>query len=189
YIVEHLEPDVDGWVEIEYKNMIAHVGKDNLIFSSVSPELAQNMPKSIICTVTTESVGDWPLEKQKKVLLLDPSSEIELQPSDVNDYEYLLFGGILGDVPSRDMTSVLRKMGFTTRHLGPKQMSTDTAVIVAQQVLEKGIPLNELKYIDDPEIKIGKRETVTLPFRYLADENGNPKLPPGLREHLKHQND
>ena len=35
-----------------------------------------------------------------------------------------------GDDPPRDRTSELRKKGFQGRRLGPKQMTTDTAVRV-----------------------------------------------------------
>lgn len=64
-------------------------------------------------------------------------------------------------------------------------MTTDTAVLVAQQIVEKKIPLDDLKFVDRPEIWLSKRESVTLPFRYLVNEKGEPKLPPGLIEHMK----
>jgi ribosome biogenesis SPOUT family RNA methylase Rps3 len=42
---------------------------------------------------------------------------------------------------------------------------TQTAVLVAQKVLEGGVPLGELKFVDSPEIQLRKRESVCLPFR------------------------
>ena len=42
---------------------------------------------------------------------------------------------LIGDDPPRDRTSELRKKGFTGRRLGPKQMTTDTAVRVTRIVV------------------------------------------------------
>ena len=45
-----------------------------------------------------------------------------------------------GDDPPRDRTSELRKLGFPTRHLGPVQMTTDTALGVTKKVIhDKGM--------------------------------------------------
>ncbi|KAI8894724.1 SAM-dependent RNA methyltransferase [Globomyces pollinis-pini] len=185
YVIEHMEDTVDGWPKIEYMNMIKHMGSDHVVLSHLKPELLNAIP----CITQTESVQDWPVEKQKRVLLLDPSSPHELKPEDATDFDYLLFGGILGDDPPQDRTKILRNMGFATRHLGSVQMTTDTAVLVSQQVLEFGHRLVDLKFVDFPEIKLGKKQSVEMPFRYLVDEAGNPKMPPGLIEHLKASND
>ena len=82
----------------------------------------------------------------------------------------------------------LRVQGFATRHLGPVQMTTDTAVLVSQRVVEGRKRLGELPFVDRPEIKLGKKESVELPFRYLVEDN-KPKLPTGLLELLKKSND
>ena len=42
----------------------------------------------------------------------------------------------LGDDPPRDRTAELRVLGFPTRHLGPVQMTTDTALGVTKRVVE-----------------------------------------------------
>jgi ribosome biogenesis SPOUT family RNA methylase Rps3 len=44
---------------------------------------------------------------------------------------------VSGDDPPRDRTSELRKKGFEGRRLGPKQMTTDTAVRVTRLVVEE----------------------------------------------------
>ena len=80
-------------------------------------------------------------------------------------------------------------MGFATRHLGKEQMTTDTAVLVSQLVLEKQIPLDKIDYVDRPDIKLGRREIVEMPFKYIRLPNGEPKLPLGMIEHLKQGND
>ena len=53
----------------------------------------------------------------------------------------------LGDDPPRDRTSELRMLGFPTRHLGPIQMTTDTALGVTKLVVYDHIFLNEIPYI------------------------------------------
>lgn len=40
-----------------------------------------------------------------------------------------------GDDPPRDRTAELRALGFPTRHLGPVQMTTDTALGVTKRVV------------------------------------------------------
>lgn len=48
---------------------------------------------------------------------------------------------LTGDDPPLDRTSILRKKGFPSRHLGPVQMTTDTALgVVKKVVVDKGEP-------------------------------------------------
>jgi hypothetical protein len=42
---------------------------------------------------------------------------------------------LAGDDPPRDRTAELRALGFPTRHLGPVQMTTDTALGVTKRVI------------------------------------------------------
>jgi DNA-binding transcriptional LysR family regulator len=42
----------------------------------------------------------------------------------------------LGDDPPRDRTAQLRALGFPSRHLGPVQMTTDTALGVTKMVVQ-----------------------------------------------------
>jgi ribosome biogenesis SPOUT family RNA methylase Rps3 len=74
-----------------------------------------------------------PLER---VCLLDPRAEAEISPDDKDKFDVFLYGGILGDDPPRDRTGELRRLGFPGRHLGPVQMTTDTAVGVTKMVVE-----------------------------------------------------
>ncbi|KAG8965355.1 hypothetical protein FRC03_000655 [Tulasnella sp. 419] len=121
-----------------------------------------------------------------QVCLLDPKATQELSPDDGDGrFKWFLFGGILGDDPPRDRTSELRVLGFPTRHLGPVQMTTDTAVGVTKKVIVDKTPLNAIPYTDFPTIRFNAKESVEMPFRYIRDEKGEPILPPGMRELLK----
>jgi ribosome biogenesis SPOUT family RNA methylase Rps3 len=71
-----------------------------------------------------------------RICLLDPRAEQVIQPDDADKFDVFLYGGILGDDPPRDRTGELRKLGFEGRHLGPVQMTTDTAVGVTKRVVE-----------------------------------------------------
>jgi ribosome biogenesis SPOUT family RNA methylase Rps3 len=178
YCVEHLEQEINDWTRLEYlhmkkqcKNFILFVGKDTIV------------PTDLLDVISRSSCQELPMQE---VVLLDPQSTIELSPND--DFKYVLFGGILGDDPPQDRTGILRNMGYATRHLGPVQMTTDTAVLVTKQVLEHKKELKELEFVDRPEIRLGKREVVEMPFRYLKLD-GEMVLCPGMLEHLKKQND
>jgi Predicted SAM-dependent RNA methyltransferase len=89
-----------------------------------------------------------------------------------------------GDDPPRDRTSELRVLGFPTRHLGPVQMTTDTALGVTKLVVKDGIPLSQIPYVvcptilrsleltalnvkynqDFPTIRFNSKESVEMPF-------------------------
>jgi ribosome biogenesis SPOUT family RNA methylase Rps3 len=72
-------------------------------------------------------------------------------------------------------------------------MTTDTAVRVARMViLDKSRPkpqplrvllitsaerLEEIPYIDFPELRLSKHESTQMPFRYVQDSNGAPIMP------------
>jgi len=118
-----------------------------------------------------------------RVCLLDPKAELELAPSDGEVFDWFLFGGILGDDPPRDRTSELRKLGFPNRHLGPVQMTTDTALGVTKIVVQDGTKLKEIPYIDFPTIIFNSKESVEMPFRYIL-KDGKPILPLGMHELL-----
>ncbi|KAG8743276.1 hypothetical protein FRC10_012239 [Ceratobasidium sp. 414] len=91
----------------------------------------------------------------------------------------------LGDDPPRDRTSELRVLGFPSRHLGSIQMTTDTALGVTKRVVVDRRQLESLPYVDHPTIRFNAKESVEMPFRYIAHPNGEPVLPEGMKELLK----
>ncbi|KAG6829719.1 hypothetical protein H0H87_010425 [Tephrocybe sp. NHM501043] len=138
-----------------------------------------------------------------KVCLLDPKAEAVLSPEDGDGrFEMFLFGvrepfdncgfptdailqGILGDDPPRDRTAELRVLGFPTRHLGPVQMTTDTALGVTKIVVQDKTPLDKIPYVEFPTIQFNAKESVEMPFRYIATSEGKePLLPPGMKQLL-----
>lgn len=76
-----------------------------------------------------------------------------------------------------DRTSELRKKGYEGRRLGPIQMTTDTAVRTTRIVVQDHIELDNIKYVDHPEIKVDAHESTEMPFRYVLDSQGQPIFP------------
>ncbi|KAH7883089.1 hypothetical protein F5I97DRAFT_1930673 [Phlebopus sp. FC_14] len=201
------------WVELEYSHMITLAGQDAQVqfthlsqnaCNSLQNKLAANQHNSASFQVHTQSI--LALLQQRKVslssvCLLDPKAELPLQPKDGDEFDWFLFGvqgdprlsfprfkytiltQKLGDDPPRDRTSELRQFGFTSRHLGPVQMTTDTALGVTKRVVHDRTPLEGIPYVDFPTITFNAKESVEMPFRYIAD-NDKPLLPSGMRELL-----
>jgi len=155
--------------------------------SSVPPSL--DLPKTLKAvpgfTADGHSVETLYAEDKTRVCLLDPSATSELSPEDGETFDVFLFGGILGDDPPRDRTSELRKKGFVGRRLGPKQMTTDTAVRVTRLIVQEKIPLDKIEYVDYPELRINKHESTEMPFRYVKGKDGQPIMPEGMVDLIK----
>ncbi|KAJ6625103.1 SAM-dependent RNA methyltransferase [Mycena sp. CBHHK59/15] len=201
YVIEHMEDDdetskaIPPWVELEYAHMRILAGPNSQIhFTHLSKTSRESLscvfkPQASLSNTICYQTGVLDLINQRlngaldKVCLLDPKAEHALSPEDGKRFEWFLFGGILGDDPPRDRTSELRALGFPTRHLGPVQMTTDTALGVTKLVVDDKTPLDEIPYVNHPTIVFNSKESVEMPFRYIADGT-EPKLPPGMRELL-----
>lgn len=57
-------------------------------------------------------------------------------------------------------------------------MTTDTAVRTTRIVIQDGTPLEEIRYVDHPEIRVDEHESTEMPFRYVLDARGQPIFPP-----------
>ena len=98
FIIEHMEPSISEWVELEYKNMISHVGEGNLILSGLEPSLLASKESTFSKAILTEkSVDELENVPMERVILLDPKATVELSPAAALNFDYLLFRGILGD--------------------------------------------------------------------------------------------
>ncbi|RYP61660.1 hypothetical protein DL770_009739 [Monosporascus sp. CRB-9-2] len=213
YIVEHLDPELGPWSELEYACIAKETqacapaqngGGSTFCLSSLPPSL--KVPEALLArspTFRAETRGVEDMypgpEDKRRVCLLDPQAERDLCPEDAKAFGAFLFGGILGDDPPRDRTSELRKKGFEGRRLGPVQMTTDTAVRVTRMVIEEQfsyplIPkLNErppdtlttIPYVDFPELKFNEHESTQMPFRYVKGPDGKPIMPDGMIDLIK----
>jgi ribosome biogenesis SPOUT family RNA methylase Rps3 len=188
FVVEHLDPELGPWSALEY-TAIAKESKSaecDFILSSVPKSLLESSDlQGVGAQTRAESVEDYFSDRKDRICLLDPQAKHELSPSDGEAFDIFLFGGILGDDPPRDRTCELRKKGFTGRRLGPKQMTTDTAVRVTRMVVLEGKELDSIPYVDFPELKLNEHESTEMPFRYVVDDKQEPIMPEGMFELIK----
>ncbi|SCV03473.1 LAME_0H10704g1_1 [Lachancea meyersii CBS 8951] len=199
YIIEHMEQGFSEWVTLEYAQIIRDLGASNLILSSL-PEGTQesDIPAKLVrmgLQWTTrplveihEAFPDLPRLREKRVCLLDPRAKGDLKPQDAYEFDYFVFGGILGDHPPRDRTTELYKSYpdlLVGKRLGDKQMTTDTAIRTTQLIVERQLAFEEIKFIDYPEFRFNKNEATEMPFRYVLDADQKPILPEGMLDLIK----
>src|SRR3989344_3159075 len=145
-------------------------GKSNLVFTNIKNKKDREKLKKY-GAVEEKSISQLNF---KKICVLSQYSGKALKTSDKKNFDYFVFGGILGDNPAKkrtvELTRELEKAGlrFETRNLGEKQMPTDTAVYVAKKILD-GKRFEDFKFVDELEVEINENESVTLPFRYVVD--------------------
>uniref|UniRef100_D8PMX9 DUF431-domain-containing protein n=2 Tax=Schizophyllum commune (strain H4-8 / FGSC 9210) TaxID=578458 RepID=D8PMX9_SCHCM len=196
---EETPKSIPPWVELEYSHMRILAGYGSTVhFTNLSEASRASLSEAFfqssddkLADAQCHKEGILQLLKEKtrsdsldSVCLLDPKAEKELSPEDGDGrFEWFLFGGILGDDPPRDRTAELRKLGFPARRLGPIQMTTDTALGVTKIVVGDKTPIDEIPYVDMPTIRFNAKESVEMPFRYIS-RNGEPVLPPGMKELL-----
>ncbi len=177
YIIEHLEPRLWDWCLIEYEHISEIVGKENLWFTNIKQEKdAKKLEK--FGKVFFESVKEIKIDIDK-ICVLDPEADKTLTPEDSDNFQYFIFGGILGDFPPRRRTKEeLTKFlpDAEKRNIGKEQMSTDNAVFTVKQIAEEKKKFEELKFIDNASIEINEFESVELPYRYnLVNVGGKEK--------------
>ncbi|KOG96536.1 SPOUT methyltransferase [Saccharomyces pastorianus] len=199
YIIEHMEEGFSEWVILEYSQILRDVGAENLILSSLPKNTTEkDIPEKLLSLGLRWTTSDLknidedfkdlePL-KDGRVCLLDPRAAIDLQPEDAAEFDYFVFGGILGDHPPRDRTKELKTTYpnlLVGRRLGDKQMTTDTAIRTTQLIVKNKTKFEDIKFIDYPEFRFNKNEATEMPFRYVLDKEGRPILPEGMLELIK----
>lgn len=184
FVVEHLDPELEEWSSLEYLTIAteSHDSGAQFLLSSVptSLKLPANLQGAKGLQVETRGIEEIYADRKDKVCLLDPAAAKDLSPADGDDFDIFLFGGILGDDPPRDRTSELRKKGYQGRRLGPVQMTTDTAVRVTRIVVQDRVPVDQISYVDNPDLKINQNESTQMPFRYVKGDDGQPIMPKGM---------
>lgn len=182
YIIEHLEPKLWEWCLIEYESISNIVGKSYLWFTNVKNK-SEIKKLEKFGKVIKESIRELNL---KNILILDPEADKTLTTEDTKEFQYLIFGGILGDYPPRKRTKEeLTKFfpGAEQRNIGKEQFSTDNAVKVCHMI-EQGKRFHDIPLIKDAEIEINDVESFILPFTYV-EENGKPFMSDKIIAYLK----
>ncbi|KJZ78211.1 hypothetical protein HIM_02249 [Hirsutella minnesotensis 3608] len=186
FIVEHLDEELGPWSSLEYAAIAreSQASGCTFILSSLpqSFQVPETLSEQPAFKAERRGVEELYAHDKSRVCLLDPAASKDLSPEDGDSFEAFLFGGILGDDPPRDRTAELRKKGFEGRRLGPVQMTTDTAVRVTRLVVQNKIALDEIPFVDFPELKFNDHESTEMPFRYVLDDEKKPIMPQGMRE-------
>lgn len=180
FVIEHLDPKVWEWSLLEYEHISHHIGKENVWFTNVKKDVAKLKG---LGKVFSKSVTQMNL---KNACIIESAGKKTLAPTD-KKFDYLIIGGILGDYPEARTSHVILKQmpKVEVRNLGKDQMSTDTAVLVAQKIIT-GTLISRIPFQKTVTIEINENESVDLPYKYIL-RNGEPHLPPGLVQMLKHQ--
>ncbi|KAF8495453.1 DUF431-domain-containing protein [Russula emetica] len=159
------------WVELEYKlaftnlssatgaslsaafpNMISDLDPDSTSASSLaqaqSQAQAECYEQGALALMKSRDI-DIPLER---VCLLDPKASLALTPSDGEEgkFTWFLFGGTFGTFCMRSKRTLGPRiaMGFLIPdHLGPVQMTTDTALGVTKRVIVDRFPFEAIPYV------------------------------------------
>lgn len=161
-VVEHLEPVLTPWAYLEYRHA-AEVARD-LVITNLRDERERRCVEEF---ADAHSLSITSLVPPRKLLILDPQAEALLSPLDLQRYEYVVAGGIMGDFPPRGRTRELltaRVREATSRSLGPCQFSVDGAVFMALRVAE-GLELERLRVALGLVLR-GRGMEVHLPFCY-----------------------
>ncbi|MBM3247361.1 hypothetical protein FJZ17_02370 [Candidatus Pacearchaeota archaeon] len=182
YIIEHLEPELFEWCLIEYEHISQIIGKDYLWFTNIkNPEDKKRLEK--FGSVFTKSARKMDF---KGACVLDPEASKTLEPKEVKSFNYLIFGGILGDYPPKKRTQEELTPfidNCEVRNIGKEQMSTDNAVFCVKQI-ELGKKFEELKFVEGVSIEINEFESVDLPYRYNLIK-GKPLISKKIQLYLK----
>ena len=178
FIVEHLEGKLWPWCVIEYKHISRIVGRKNIWFTNVRGKKLHQFGKVFSASVSQLKLAN--------VCVLDPAAKKMLSPKEAKKFDYLVFGGILGDDPPQQRTApelTSRMPDAVARNIGTKQMSTDTAVYVVREIVN-GKKLSGFRFQEGAEILLDKNELTVLPYRYVII-NGKPLISRELAAYIR----
>lgn len=179
-VIEHLEDELWPWIYLEYENISNFLGKRNIIFTNIWNEkwipILDPLGKTI-----RKSVLDFP--DKSKIIILDPKARETLKKTHIYDDDLIVIGGILGEIPPRGrtykyLTSKIRENRVRTYNIGKNIYPTDAAAAIAY-LIYKGYRIEEIKTINNLEIKYSRGSKMILPFSYPIINNKvfiNPKL-------------
>lgn len=107
FIVEHLDPELGPWSELEYLAIAAesNAAGSSFVLSSLPADfkVPADLASNSAFTAEHRGVEELYADNKSRVCLLDPAAAKDLSPEDGETFDAFLFGGILGDDPPRGM--------------------------------------------------------------------------------------
>lgn len=189
-VIEHLENTLGEWILIEYANAARIIGEEKLLVTRLCPP-----PEVEEAFSSYLGKFRWTCKRVDKLysvdrlIVLDPQASHPLKPSDTSMADAVVIGGILGDHPPRGRTRELltrRLAKAAVRNIGEGQYSIDGAAYVAHRILNEGVPLERIEYVDGMTLYKqvgGIYHEINLPYRYpLVD--GKPLISERLLKYL-----
>lgn len=184
FAIEHLEDVLSEWLLLEYRHCVEITG-GRLLFTNVRREEWRRKLEEIGGICLKESIVDL-AEEFDRIAVLDPTGERRLEKGELEKYDVVVVGGILGDHPPRRRTRELLtrrlleiKPECDVLNLGEKQLSIDGAILVAL-LINEGI---EFELADEIEIELGEGHSIVLHYA-VPVVSGKPIITPGLIEYL-----
>lgn len=103
FIVEHLDPELGPWSELEYLAIADETKQTNgnFILSSLPDgfQVPEGLKANAAFTAEKRGVEELYADNKARVCLLDPAAAKDLSPEDGETFDAFLFGGILGACP------------------------------------------------------------------------------------------
>ena len=182
FVIEHLEPKLSEWLQIEYSHAAQIVGRRLAITNVKNRSEFRELAK--LARVERERACE--LFKPRDVIVLDPRARKKLSLHDFWNKKAVIIGGILGEEPPLRRTRKLLTKTLpraTVRNLGKHQFAIDGATYLAKQVFEGG-QLEDLPVQVGLEIRISEVHSVRLLFAYPL-VGGKPLISPKLVKYLR----
>lgn len=177
-IIANCEEELSEWLWLEYKHS-SDIWDGDVVFTNVHGDMKDRL--SEIGKAVEKPFSDI----CKNVIILDPAAREVLKPSDFNDSEGVVVGGILGyDVPKGRTGELITEKApkAKVKNLGEKQLTIDQAALVAKLV-SMGTRLDQIDITESVEVAVNDIESIVLPYGYVITE-GKVLLTPGLRDYL-----
>ena len=181
FVIYHFEPELYEWSFLEYKNISRIVGKDNLIFVNVDKLNKDDIDK-LKGIGNISNIRDINLEKS---CLLDPEADELLTYDKAKNFDYFIFGGILGNDPAEKRTGKI-KLDVRRFNIGRKQFPTDNAVFVVKEIIN-GRDMEDMKFVDKISLSIEPNLDIDLNFRYVVVD-GKPLISKEVIDLIKRSN-
>ena len=183
FVIEHLEPKLSEWLQIEYSNAARIVGRKRLLITNVKKK---NEFRKLGGVARVERKRVRELFKQRKLVVLDPRARKNLSPADLLGKRAIVIGGILGEEPPLGRTRELLMKSLPraqARNLGRHQFAIDGAAYLAKRVLE-GKRLGEVPVQLGLEIQISEVHSTFLSYAFPL-VRGKPLISNELISYLK----